>query len=35
MQQLIKPHKLNHGDKVAAVTLSWGGPGSFPYHSSG
>jgi muramoyltetrapeptide carboxypeptidase LdcA involved in peptidoglycan recycling len=31
MQQLIKPPKLNPGDKIAAVTLSWGGPGTFPY----
>lgn len=30
MQQLIKPPKLNHGDKVATLTLSWGGPGAFP-----
>jgi muramoyltetrapeptide carboxypeptidase LdcA involved in peptidoglycan recycling len=31
---MIKPRKLNPGDKVAAVTLSWGGPGTFPlrYH---
>lgn len=25
-----KPRKLKSGDKVAAVTLSWAGPGSFP-----
>jgi muramoyltetrapeptide carboxypeptidase LdcA involved in peptidoglycan recycling len=31
MQQLIKPSKLKPGDKVAAITLSWGGPGTFPY----
>ncbi len=31
LAQLIKPPKLNRGDKVAAITLSWGGPGSFPY----
>jgi len=31
MRPLIKPAKLNPGDKVAAVTLSWGGPGAFPY----
>jgi muramoyltetrapeptide carboxypeptidase LdcA involved in peptidoglycan recycling len=30
MQKLIKPHKLSQGDKVAAITLSWGGPGVFP-----
>ncbi|MBN8592113.1 MAG: LD-carboxypeptidase [Anaerolineae bacterium] len=27
----IKPLRLQAGDKVAAVTLSWGGPGTFPY----
>jgi len=27
MKQLIKPQKLNPGDKVAAVSLSWGGAG--------
>jgi muramoyltetrapeptide carboxypeptidase LdcA involved in peptidoglycan recycling len=26
-----KPAKLNPGDKVAAITLSWGGAGMFPY----
>lgn len=31
MQRLIKPSRLKPGDKVAAVTLSWGGPGTFPY----
>ncbi len=31
MKQLIKPAKLNRGDKVAAISLSWGGPGAFPY----
>ena len=30
MQPLIKPQKLNPGDKVAAVSLSWGGPGALP-----
>ncbi len=30
MQPLIKPAKLNPGDKVAAVSLSWGGPGVLP-----
>ena len=25
-----KPHKLHPGDKVAAISLSWGGPGTFP-----
>jgi muramoyltetrapeptide carboxypeptidase LdcA involved in peptidoglycan recycling len=28
---LIKPPKLQMGDKVAAVSLSWGGPGTFPH----
>jgi muramoyltetrapeptide carboxypeptidase LdcA involved in peptidoglycan recycling len=28
---MIKPKKLQPGDQVAAVTLSWGGPGVFPY----
>lgn len=27
---LIKPPRLNTGDKLAAVTLSWGGPGTLP-----
>lgn len=31
LNKLIKPQKLNNGDKVAAITLSWGGPGTFPY----
>lgn len=28
---MIKPPKLNPGDKVATVTLSWGGPSVFPH----
>jgi muramoyltetrapeptide carboxypeptidase LdcA involved in peptidoglycan recycling len=28
---MIKPPKLNKGDKIAAITLSWGGPGTFPH----
>lgn len=28
---MIKPRKLNPGDTVAAITLSWGGPGAFPH----
>jgi muramoyltetrapeptide carboxypeptidase LdcA involved in peptidoglycan recycling len=28
---MIKPPKLNHRDKIATVTLSWGGPSVFPY----
>jgi muramoyltetrapeptide carboxypeptidase LdcA involved in peptidoglycan recycling len=27
---MIKPKKLNPGDRVAAVSLSWGGPSVFP-----
>jgi muramoyltetrapeptide carboxypeptidase LdcA involved in peptidoglycan recycling len=30
MLDLARPPKLSPGDKVAAVTLSWGGPGAFP-----
>ncbi|AVX31512.1 hypothetical protein CTH_1941 [Carboxydocella thermautotrophica] len=26
---MIKPPKLQAGDKVAAITLSWGGPGVY------
>ena len=29
--QLIKPPKLRPGDRVASVSLSWGGPGTFPH----
>lgn len=28
---MIKPQKLQPGDKVAAVSLSWGGPGTIPF----
>jgi muramoyltetrapeptide carboxypeptidase LdcA involved in peptidoglycan recycling len=28
---MIKPPKLNPGDKVATVSLSWGGPSVFPH----
>ncbi len=28
---MIKPKKLNKGDKVAAISLSWGGAGEFPH----
>lgn len=31
MKKLIKPNKLQPGDTVAAITLSWGGAGLFPY----
>ena len=27
---MLKPQKLNAGDKIATVSLSWGGPGTFP-----
>ena len=30
MQSLTIPKKLQPGDKVAAVSLSWGGPGALP-----
>jgi muramoyltetrapeptide carboxypeptidase LdcA involved in peptidoglycan recycling len=30
MQSLTKPQKLNPGDKIAALSLSWGGPGALP-----
>lgn len=29
--ELIKPPKLRPGERVAAVSLSWGGPGTFPH----
>jgi len=28
---MIKPQRLQPGDKVAAITLSWGGPAAFPH----
>lgn len=28
---MIKPRKLRPGDTVAAITLSWGGPGTYPH----
>jgi muramoyltetrapeptide carboxypeptidase LdcA involved in peptidoglycan recycling len=28
---MIKPRKLVRGSRIAAVSLSWGGPGTFPY----
>ena len=28
---MVKPRKLEPGDRVAAISLSWGGPGAFPY----
>ena len=29
--ELVKPPKLQPGDRVATVSLSWGGPGTFPH----
>ncbi len=31
LEQLIKPEKLKIGDKVVAISLSWGGAGAYPY----
>ena len=31
LRSAIKPERLRPGDKVAAVTLSWGGPGTCPH----
>ena len=31
MKRMIKPPKLNSGDKIATVSLSWGGPSVFPH----
>ncbi len=28
---MIKPKKLSAGDRVASISLSWGGPGKFPH----
>jgi muramoyltetrapeptide carboxypeptidase LdcA involved in peptidoglycan recycling len=28
---MLKPRKLKPGDKVAAISLSWGGPGAYPH----
>ena len=28
---MIKPQKLKRGDKVATISLSWGGAGDFPH----
>lgn len=30
MNALVRPPRLRRGDRIAAVTLSWGGPGAFP-----
>jgi muramoyltetrapeptide carboxypeptidase LdcA involved in peptidoglycan recycling len=31
LRSAIKPERLRPGDVVAAVTLSWGGPGTYPH----
>ena len=31
MADRIKPKKLQSGDKVVAISTSWGGPGAIPY----
>lgn len=31
MTSLIKPQRIQEGDTVATVSLSWGGPGAFPW----
>ncbi len=31
MDRLIKPYKLNPGDRVATISMSWGGAGSIPH----
>jgi muramoyltetrapeptide carboxypeptidase LdcA involved in peptidoglycan recycling len=31
MIEMIKPKTLEPGDRVAAISLSWGGPGTFPH----
>ena len=31
LRSAIRPERLRPGDIVAAVTLSWGGPGTFPH----
>jgi muramoyltetrapeptide carboxypeptidase LdcA involved in peptidoglycan recycling len=31
MNEMIKPKKLQPGDKIATVSLSWGGPGTSPH----
>lgn len=28
---LVRPRRLQEGDRLAAVSLSWGGPGTFPH----
>lgn len=29
--RMQRPRRLSAGDRIAAVTLSWGGPGAFPH----
>ena len=31
MTELVTPSRLRPGDRLAAVTLSWGGPGEYPH----
>ena len=31
MVEMLKPKRLEPGDKVAAISLSWGGPGTIPH----
>ena len=31
MSEKIKPRALRRGSRIAAITLSWGGPGTIPY----
>jgi len=31
MSSLIKPRRLQPGDRVAAISLSWGGPATYPH----
>jgi muramoyltetrapeptide carboxypeptidase LdcA involved in peptidoglycan recycling len=31
MEMLVRPRRLQRGDQLAAVSLSWGGPGTLPH----
>ena len=31
LADMLKPKRLEPGDKVAAISMSWGGPGTFPH----
>jgi muramoyltetrapeptide carboxypeptidase LdcA involved in peptidoglycan recycling len=31
LPRMLKPRKLKRGSRVAAISLSWGGPGAFPH----